>query len=113
MEIKERIKPFIFIEYENNYTLILTEGLYRYNIFKKRLRWGYKGNGFALRKLSEAFIEEKFPHLKGLIKYDEECDLYCAYSNDRETFLDFAYSFRDMCEDDEYIRELFKKIKLK
>ena len=113
MDIKERIKPFIFVEYENNYSLILTELLYKYDVFKKRLKWRYTGNGFAMRCLAKTFIDKNLPLAKNLIKYDHESNMFCAYSNDRDILLEFATSFHDMCEDDDLIHKLFSTTKLK
>lgn len=113
MDIKERIEPFIFIEYENNYTLILTELLYKYDVFKKRIKKDFDGNGFAMRCLAKTFIEKKLPEAKDIIKYDHESNMFCAYCNDKEIMIKFAYSFHDMCEDDKSIRKLFSKAKLK
>ena len=113
VDIKERIKPFIFIEYENNYSLILTELLYKYNVFKRRLKWGFDGNGFAMRCLAKTFIKDNLPKAKDAINYDDESNMFCAYSNNKDILLEFAILFHDMCEDDDLIYKMFSKVKLK
>ena len=58
------------------------------------------------------FLNEKTPELKDVIDFDSEASMFCAYSSDTEALKKFALLFKEACEDDELIRDLFSRAEL-
>ena len=52
------------------------------------------------------------PELKGIIDFDSEASMFCAYSSNIEALKKFALLFKDACEDDKLISDLFSKAEL-
>jgi hypothetical protein len=52
------------------------------------------------------------PEGQGVIRFDPEADMFCAYSADRGTLQAFAARFKQACEDDALIRDLFSRAEL-
>lgn len=47
-----------------------------------------------------------------MIRFDPEADMFCAYSADRAALQAFAARFKQACEDDALIRDLFSRAEL-
>ncbi|MEK4424968.1 Imm51 family immunity protein [Solibacillus sp. FSL K6-1523] len=58
------------------------------------------------------FLEEKMPELKGIVNFDSEASMFCAYSFDKEALGQYAISFKNMCEDDVTSKDLFSRSEL-
>ncbi|MGG2106298.1 Imm51 family immunity protein [Lysinibacillus pakistanensis] len=58
------------------------------------------------------FLEEKMPELKGIVHFDSEASMFCAYSSDKKGLEKFAISFKNTCEDESTIRDLFSRAEL-
>ena len=53
------------------------------------------------------FLDEKVPELKDAIDFDSEASMFCI-----EALKKFALSFKEACEDDKLIRDLFSRAEL-
>ncbi|SKA44293.1 Immunity protein 51 [Chitinophaga eiseniae] len=53
--------------------------------------------------------EEQKPALAGIVKFDPEADMFCAYSLNKEALKEFALSFKEACENDILIKDLFSR----
>jgi len=50
--------------------------------------------------------------LTGSVRFDPEGSMFCAYSDNREAIQKFAIGFKEACEDDAAIRDLFSRAQL-
>ncbi|MFD1903280.1 Imm51 family immunity protein [Paenibacillus rhizoplanae] len=55
---------------------------------------------------------EKMPEMAGIIHFDPEAGMFCAYSSDSDALVAFATAFKQACEDDALIRDLFSRAEL-
>jgi hypothetical protein len=111
--MKETIKPFLFIEQDNGgMSVILNVGTYKDEIFQTRKDEGFEGNGYDWGSLAVIFLEERMPELVDIVHFDPEADMFCAYSDNREAIQSFTIGFKDACEDDVLIRDLFSRAEL-
>nr|WP_245367947.1 immunity 51 family protein [Paenibacillus silagei] len=107
------LKPFIIVEQDNGgKSVILSVGNYKTEVFAAREEEGFEGNGYDWGSLAAVFLEEKMPELAGIIHFDPEAGMYCAYSSDGEALVAFATAFKLACEDDVLIRDLFSRAEL-
>ncbi len=113
MNMEEKLKPFIWIEHESGSTsVILNVGTYKNEVFETRAEEGFEGNGYDWGSLAAVFLQERMPQLADVIHFDPEGSMFCAYSKDREALKQFAIEFRDACEDDALIQDLFSRAEL-
>ena len=108
----EKIKPFFFVEHEDTASLCLNVGEYKAEIFEEREDEGFEGGGYDWQSLALVFLDEKVPELRDVIDFDSEASMFCAYSSDIEALKKFALSFKEACEDDKLIRDLFSRAEL-
>ena len=109
----EKIKPFLLVEHDNgSISMILDVGTYKDEIFQTRADEGFEGNGYDWGSLAAIFLNEKMPQLADDIRFDPEAGMFCAYSNNREALQSFAIAFKEACEDDAVIRDLFSRAEL-
>lgn len=107
------LKPFIIVEQDNGgKSVILNAGSYKAEVFAEREDEGFEGGGYDWASLAAVFLEERMPHLAGIIRFDPEADMFCAYSSDGAALVEFAYAFKQACEDDALIRDLFSRAEL-
>jgi hypothetical protein len=111
-KFKEKIKPFVWVEHENNVSVCLNVCEYKANIFQTREDEGFEGNGYDWVSLAQVFIDEKMPELTDIIKFDPEADMFCAYSSNVEALKTFVISFKEACENDDLIQDLFSRAEL-
>lgn len=52
------------------------------------------------------------PELKGIVNFDSEASMFCAYSSDKKALEKFAISFKYTCEDESTITDLFSRAEL-
>lgn len=109
---EEKIKPFFFVEHEDSASLCLNVGEYKAEVFESREDEGFEGGGYDWQSLAVVFLEEKVPELKDIIDFDSEASMFCTYSKDTEALKKFALSFKEACENDELIRDLFSRAEL-
>lgn len=113
MNIAEKIKPFLLVEHDSgNVSVILNVGTYKNEVFHTRADDGFEGNGYDWASLAAVFLEERMSQLAGIIHFDPEASMFCAYSDNREALQTFAIQFKNACEDDAVIRDLFSRAEL-
>lgn len=111
--IADQIRPFVLVQHDNgNVSMILNVGEYKAELFESRADEGFEGNGYDWGSLAAVFLEETMPELAGVIRFDPEGSMFCAYSNQREAMYRFAAGFKQACEDDARIRDLFARAEL-
>ena len=111
-EFQDAIQPFLWVEHENSVFVCLDVGSYKNEIFESRKDEGFEGNGYDWASLAQVFLEEKMPELSGIVKFDPEGSMYCAYSSDVEALNRFALGFKQACEDESLILDLFSRAEL-
>jgi len=112
-EAKRGMEPFKWVDHgEGKASVILSAGLYKNEVFAERADDGFEGSGYDWGSLAAVFLEEKMPHLADRVKFDPEADMFAAYSDDVEALELFVYGFKDACEDDALIRDLFSRAEL-
>lgn len=52
------------------------------------------------------------PELKEIVNFDSEASMFCAYSSDKKALEKFAISFKNTCEDESTIMDLFSRAEL-
>ncbi|OKP98707.1 Imm51 family immunity protein [Paenibacillus sp. P46E] len=107
------VAPFILVEQANGgMSVILSVGTYLADLFDTRADEGFEGNGYDWASLAAVFLEEHMPELADIVHFDPEADMFCAYSGNREAILGFAAGFKQACEDEVLIRDLFSRAEL-
>lgn len=112
IDFEEKIKPFFWVEHENGVSVCLNVGEYRTEVFQSREDDGFEGNGYDWASLAQVFLDELKPELIGLVRFDPEADMFCAYSSDANALKEFIISFKEACENDELIEDLFSRAEL-
>ncbi|WP_042473292.1 Imm51 family immunity protein [Bacillus ndiopicus] len=108
--VNEALKPFKWLEHDSgNTSFFLTAGIYKQELFETREDEGFQGNGYDWASLADVYLQEKLPELVGIVRFDPEADMFCAYSNQKEALLQFAVGFKQACENDELIQDLFSR----
>ena len=108
MNLEKKILPFIYHDHEDSYSVTLNVGEYKSEIFESREDEGFEGNGYDWASLARVFWEEKASHLSS-IKFDPEGSMFCAYSENNEELTEFILLFKEACEDNDLILELFSR----
>lgn len=111
-KINKEIEPFFWVEHELTASVCLTVGEYKTEIFQSRENEGFEGNGYDWQSLARVFIEEQSPELSENIDFDSEGSMFCAYSNDKDTLEKFILRFKEACENEELIMDLFSRAEL-
>ena len=52
------------------------------------------------------------PELKATIHHDPEAGMYCAYATDADALRDFILKFREICDNDSLIKDLFLRVEI-
>lgn len=113
MSIEEKIKPFYLVDQSGNgASLCLEAGVYKQELFETREDEGFLGNGYDWASLATVFLEEKMPELLESIEFDPEAGMFCAYSSDKADLQRFATAFKEACENNELINDLFSRAEL-
>jgi len=109
-DFRTRIEPFLWSEREGKFALSLNVAIRRKKkLFDTRAKEKFDGNGYDWASLAEVFIEEKMPELKSTIEFDPERDMFCVCSPDADALAKLAIAFKDACEDDALILDLFSR----
>jgi len=113
MDFDLQIQPFFWVEHDSGQaTLCLSAGRYLPELFDSRAGEGFVGNGYDWTSLAQVFLDERMPNLTGLVLFDPEAGMFTAYSDNREALRRFALAFKDACEDDMLIANLFSRTEL-
>lgn len=87
-------------------------GDYQQFIFDSRADAGFEGNGYDWQSLAKVYLQEKLPELSCVINFDSEGSMFCAYSKDAEALQTFVMAFKEACENDELILDIFSRAEL-
>ena len=111
MDISNQIAPFSWIEHDDGMasTTLYTRHKYKKKLFKTRKKEGFVGSGDDWESLAKAFIQEKAADLQGLISFDSEYSMFCAYSSDADALKRFILLFKEACENDGLIADIFSR----
>jgi hypothetical protein len=112
IDFEESIKPFSWTEYEGSYSVTLTVGEYKAEVFRRRREEGFLGTGYDWVSLALVFLNEKMPELSDQIDFDPEADTFCAYSEDSDALKAFSLAFKAACEDWRLVQDLFSRAEL-
>ncbi|MDF2662186.1 MAG: glucan biosynthesis protein [Paenibacillus sp.] len=104
------LEPFKLVEQRNGgMSVILNAGVYKQELFRTRESEGFEGSGYDWTSLAAVFLKERLSELSGIIRFDPEAGMFCAYSDNRQAIVRFACAFKAACEDDAVIRDLFSR----
>lgn len=108
-----QIHPFKWVEHDNSASVIMSDvGDYKQFIFDSRADEGFEGSGYDWQSLAIVFLEEQVPHLQDDISFDSESGMFCAYSDNVDALKEFILAFKNACENDELILDLFSRAEL-
>ena len=102
---KELIKPFFWVEHEKSVSVCLNVGEYKAEIFQTREEEGFEGSGYDWGSLAKVFLEE-------VVKFDPEAGMFCAYSSNHDALKSFIIAFKEACENETLIQDLFSRAEL-
>lgn len=111
-EFTETIRPFFWSEQAHSASFCLEAGSFRNEIFASRAAEGFEGSGYDWASLAEVFLTEMQPHLAGIVKFDPEGSMFCAYSADKEALQQFALAFRAAVADERRATDLLSRAEL-
>jgi len=111
-EFQNNIKPFFWVEHASSFSVCLSELEYKQEVFMTRETEGFLGNGYDWGSLATVFLTEKMPHLAEVIRFDPEAGMYTAYSSNKQALQDFSLAFKEACEDQALITDLFSRAEL-
>ncbi|MHC5310921.1 immunity 51 family protein [Myroides sp. LJL116] len=109
---EQLIKPFYWVEHQDSVSVCLNVGQYKTEIFQTREQEGFEGNGYDWTSLASVFLEEQTPELQGEIEFDPEAGMFCAYSSNGDALKTFIIAFKEACEDETLIQDLFSRAEL-
>ncbi|SUB88449.1 Uncharacterised protein [Porphyromonas macacae] len=111
-DFDEKIKPFFWVQHNNSVSVCLNVGDYKQEIFQTREEEGFEGSGYDWTSLAKVFLMEQHPELIGDVKFDPESGMFCAYSSNTEALKTFIITFKEACETDIFIQDLFSRAEL-
>lgn len=109
---EQSIKPFFWVEHKKSVSVCLNVGEYKAEIFQAREEEGFEGNGYDWGSLAKVFLEEQKPELIEIVKFDPEADMFCAYSSNADALKTFIIAFKEACENETLIQNLFSRAEL-
>ncbi|MBS7253691.1 immunity 51 family protein [Flavobacterium branchiicola] len=109
---EESIAPFFWVEHDNSVSVCLNVGDYKTEVFETREEEGFEGNGYDWGSLAQIFLEEQKPELINIVKFDPEGSMFCAYSSDSDALKSFIIAFKEACENQTLILDLFSRAEL-
>lgn len=112
-DFKQKIAPFYWVEHDDSYSVCFADlGQYKQHVFDTRAEEGFEGSGYDWASLASVFLDEKKPKLAGIVGLDPEGSMFCAYSDNKEALQEFILSFKEACDNDEVIIDLFSRAEL-
>ena len=109
MDFGNQIAPFSYMVHDDGQASV---NLYTSEKYKQKLfetRKGFTGSGYDWESLAQVFIREKIPDLAQWIEFDSERLAFVAYSSNPDALKQFIISFKEACENDELIADLFSR----
>lgn len=111
-DLEKKLAPFFWVEHKDSVSLCLDAGEFKNEIFEARADDGFEGGGYDWCSLARVFLNEKMPEITNDIGFDPEAGMFCAYSKNAEALQKFALGFREMCDDDTVMSDLFSRAEL-
>ena len=68
--------------------------------------------GNEMASLAKVFVEELKPELIETIKFDPEAGMFCAYSSNADALKTFIIAFKEACENEQLVQDLFSRAEL-
>ena len=111
MENENLIKPFSWSDYDDGKASVTlyTSHNYKKEMFETRKSEGAVGSGYDWESLARVFIQEKIPDVLPLFDFDPEHMMFCVYSTDTDALERFILLFKEACEDDNMIADIFSR----
>ena len=106
-KLKETIAPFRWLSDPGCYTLCLDAGLLGSDSFAKHKM---PGSGYDWEKVASAYLNVRFPSLRGKFTFDCESDLFSMRSKTKKPLRDFALAFHNAVSDTDAFEELLCRI---
>ncbi|GGG88965.1 hypothetical protein GCM10007415_23820 [Parapedobacter pyrenivorans] len=111
-DFKENIKPFFWVENISSTSVCLNTGSFKPEIFETRADEGFEGNGYDWTSLAKVFLDERYADLTDKVKFDPEAAMFCAYSSDPDALKTFIIAFKEACENETLIQDVFSRAEL-
>lgn len=105
----EQIKPFTWVEHDNNCSVCLEPDQLQYHVWQQAEQ-GFEVNGYDWENLAHIFIEDKHPEWAGIIRFDPESGMFTAYSSNTEILKSFVIAFKQMCEQETVLAEFISRL---
>jgi len=110
MDFAKQIAPFTWDELDGNISVTMyTSHKYKKDLFKTRKSEGFDGSGYDWESLAQVFLQEEVPDLLEKIDFDSEHLCFVAYSTDKEAMKRFIVMFKETCEDEKLITDIFSR----
>ena len=111
MDQISQIAPFSWIALDDGIASVTlyTRERYKEEMFKTRKDEGFSGSGYDWESLAMQFIQENVPDLQQVISFDSEHLMFCAYSSDEDALKRFIFMFKEACENDAAITDIFSR----
>lgn len=108
-QFDKQIHPFTWLDHDHGSSLCLEAGIYLQDMFDDRAEEGWLGNGYDWESLATVFIDQHAPALADFIDFDPEAGTFVALSTSSEALRRFALAFKEACEDEALMEELFSQ----
>jgi len=112
LELEKKILPFFWVNHDDSYSVCLNAGEYKEELFLSRADEGFEGGGYDWGSLALVFLTEKMPELESIVNFDPEASMFTAYSSDKKALENFILTFKEACEDNDLILDLFSRAEL-
>ena len=112
MNFEYQIQPFFWVEHEKSFSLCLEVGEFLTDVLEARADEGFEGGGYDWASLAQVYLDEMASELSDLVQFDPEASMFVAYSAEEEPLRQFALGFKEACDDDTVIRDLFSRAEL-
>lgn len=113
LDFDTQITPFKWVEHDDSVSVIMSDvGNYQQFIFDSRADEGFEGGGYDWQSLAIVFLEEQLPYLQDDINFDSESSMFCAYSDNSDALKEFIIAFKNACENQTLILDIFSRAEL-
>ena len=117
MDFHEQIAPFEWVDYsefgdesDTTVSVILhSSEKYKHSLFTTRKKDGFRSHGDCWESLAQVFLAERFPEFQEIFEFDSESGMFCVRSHDSDALEQFIIAFKEACEDDKLIRDIFSR----
>jgi len=111
VDFDQQIAPFKWLDHgDGTFSVSLyAEDSYKEELFKIREEDGFWGSGYCWDALAQVFLNEKCPELESCLEFDPETLMFCVYSRDENALRQFVALFKETCESDTEIADIFSR----